>query len=88
MVIEGALESTVTNITQWNDYGESHYVGPLNSPHIDDGNSKWVNDMYVSAYLRPGNTRETLLMIMIGPMMVFYRWPNHILRRSSRATKL
>ena len=24
---------------------ESHYIGPLNSPHADDGNSKWVNDM-------------------------------------------
>ncbi|UNI15584.1 Glucan endo-1,3-alpha-glucosidase [Purpureocillium takamizusanense] len=32
-------------IVTWNDYGESHYVGPLNSPHYDDGNSKWVNDM-------------------------------------------
>ncbi|EXU97735.1 alpha-1,3-glucanase (glycoside hydrolase family 71) domain protein [Metarhizium robertsii] len=32
-------------IVTWNDYGESHYVGPLKSPHYDDGNSKWVNDM-------------------------------------------
>ena len=32
---------------QWNDYGESHYIGPLSSPHIDDGNSKWTNDMFV-----------------------------------------
>lgn len=29
----------------WNDYGESHYIGPLSSPHNDDGASKWVNDM-------------------------------------------
>lgn len=29
----------------WNDYGESHYIGPLSSPHYDDGNSKWTNDM-------------------------------------------
>ena len=27
-------------------YGESHYIGPLSSPHTDDGGSKWVNDMY------------------------------------------
>ena len=47
MLIGCALQSTIANTTQWNDYGESHYVGPLNSPHIDDGNSKWVNDMYV-----------------------------------------
>ncbi|QKX59373.1 uncharacterized protein TRUGW13939_06507 [Talaromyces rugulosus] len=32
-------------IVTWNDYGESHYIGPLNSPHTDDGASKWVNDM-------------------------------------------
>ena len=34
-------------IVTWNDYGESHYIGPLNSPHTDDGGSKWVNDMCV-----------------------------------------
>ncbi|TVY62742.1 Mutanase [Lachnellula suecica] len=32
-------------IITWNDYGESHYIGPLSSPHYDDGNSKWTNDM-------------------------------------------
>ncbi|KAJ5369677.1 CAZyme family GH71 [Penicillium cataractarum] len=32
-------------IVTWNDYGESHYIGPLQSPHTDDGASKWVNDM-------------------------------------------
>lgn len=32
-------------IITWNDYGESHYIGPLHSPHYDDGNSKWTNDM-------------------------------------------
>jgi hypothetical protein len=32
-------------ILSWNDYGESHYVGPLSSKHTDDGSSKWVNDM-------------------------------------------
>ncbi|KAJ5742636.1 CAZyme family GH71 [Penicillium nucicola] len=32
-------------IVTWNDYGESHYTGPLHSPHTDDGASKWVNDM-------------------------------------------
>jgi hypothetical protein len=32
-------------IITWNDYGESHYIGPLDSLHFDDGNSKWVNDM-------------------------------------------
>ncbi|KAF7366879.1 Carbohydrate-binding module family 24 protein [Mycena sanguinolenta] len=32
-------------IVTWNDYGESHYVGPLGSKHQDDGASKWANDM-------------------------------------------
>ncbi|KAJ5256682.1 hypothetical protein N7478_012786 [Penicillium angulare] len=32
-------------IVTWNDYGESHYIGPLKSPHTDDGASRWVNDM-------------------------------------------
>ncbi|OCK79723.1 glycoside hydrolase family 71 protein [Lepidopterella palustris CBS 459.81] len=32
-------------IITWNDYGESHYIGPLSSKHGDDGNSKWTNDM-------------------------------------------
>jgi hypothetical protein len=34
-------------IISWNDYGESHYIGPLSSPHNDDGASKWVMDMYM-----------------------------------------
>ncbi|KAL5358736.1 glycosyl hydrolase family 71-domain-containing protein [Aspergillus floccosus] len=32
-------------IVTWNDYGESHYIGRLDSPHTDDGASKWINDM-------------------------------------------
>ncbi|KAJ6151466.1 Alpha-1-3-glucanase/mutanase [Penicillium chermesinum] len=32
-------------VITWNDYGESHYIGPLSSPHTDDGASKWVMDM-------------------------------------------
>ncbi|KAF5352233.1 hypothetical protein D9757_009519 [Collybiopsis confluens] len=40
-----ALQPTFVEIVTWNDYGESHYIGPLSSPHTDDGGSKWVNDM-------------------------------------------
>jgi len=39
-------------IITWNDYGESHYIGPLNSPHLDDGNSKWVNDIPHDGFLQ------------------------------------
>jgi len=35
----------MVEIITWNDYGESHYIGPLSSKHNDDGNSKWTNDM-------------------------------------------
>lgn len=38
-------------ILTWNDYGESHYIGPLSSKHTDDGNSKWVNDMPHTGWL-------------------------------------
>lgn len=38
-------------IVTWNDYGESHYIGPLSSPHTDDGASKWVMDMPHNGWL-------------------------------------
>lgn len=40
-----ALQPRFVEIVTWNDYGESHYIGPLSSSHYDDGNSKWTNDM-------------------------------------------
>lgn len=39
------LQQQYIELITWNDYGESHYLGPLSSPHHDDGASKWVNDM-------------------------------------------
>lgn len=39
------LRPRFVEVITWNDYGESHYVGPLSSPHTDDGASKWVMDM-------------------------------------------
>ncbi|KAL1381782.1 glycosyl hydrolase family 71-domain-containing protein [Phyllosticta capitalensis] len=41
-----ALGSRFVEIITWNDYGESHYIGPLSSKHYDDGNSLWTNDMW------------------------------------------
>ncbi|KAF3906783.1 hypothetical protein AA313_de0207282 [Arthrobotrys entomopaga] len=32
-------------VVTWNDYGESHYIGPLSSSHTDDGSSKYTNDL-------------------------------------------
>ncbi|KAJ6458356.1 putative alpha-1,3-glucanase/mutanase [Mycena vitilis] len=45
------LGPTFIEIITWNDYGESHYVGPLSSEHEDDGGSKWANDMPHNAWL-------------------------------------
>lgn len=47
-----SLDPQFVEIQTWNDYGESHYVGPLSSPHIDDGNSKWTNDMPHDGFLQ------------------------------------
>ncbi|KAF4449010.1 murein transglycosylase [Fusarium austroafricanum] len=38
-------------ILTWNDYGESHYIGPLKNKHTDDGASKWSNDMPHNGWL-------------------------------------
>lgn len=35
----------------WNDYGESHYIGPYDTPHTDDGSSKWAAGMDHTAML-------------------------------------
>ncbi|KAF2787918.1 glycoside hydrolase family 71 protein, partial [Melanomma pulvis-pyrius CBS 109.77] len=45
------LSPRFLEIITWNDYGESHYIGPLSSKHTDDGNSKWVNDMPHNGWL-------------------------------------
>ncbi|KAJ7766027.1 glycoside hydrolase family 71 protein [Mycena metata] len=46
-----ALQPTFVEIVTWNDYGESHYIGPLSSQHTDDGSSKWANDMPHNGWL-------------------------------------
>ncbi|KAE8149360.1 alpha-1,3-glucanase/mutanase [Aspergillus avenaceus] len=45
------LSPRFVEIVTWNDYGESHYIGPLSSPHTDDGASKWVMDMPHTGWL-------------------------------------
>ncbi|KAL4783131.1 glycosyl hydrolase family 71-domain-containing protein [Aspergillus varians] len=45
------LSPRFIEILTWNDYGESHYIGPLSSPHTDDGASKWVMDMPHNGWL-------------------------------------
>ncbi|KAJ4856940.1 glycosyl hydrolase family 71 domain-containing protein [Trichoderma breve] len=45
------LKPRFVEIITWNDYGESHYVGRLDSPHGDDGNSKWTYGMPHNGWL-------------------------------------
>ncbi|KAJ5103273.1 alpha-1-3-glucanase/mutanase, partial [Penicillium argentinense] len=45
------LRPRFVEIITWNDYGESHYIGPLSSPHDDNGASKWVMDMPHTGWL-------------------------------------
>lgn len=45
------LQPAFLEIITWNDYGESHYIGRLDSPHGDDGNSKWVYGMPHNGWL-------------------------------------
>jgi len=35
----------------WNDFGESHYLGPYETPHTDDGSSKWASGFDHTAML-------------------------------------
>ncbi|KAI0154552.1 glycoside hydrolase family 71 protein [Xylariaceae sp. FL1272] len=46
-----ALQPEFLEIVTWNDYGESHYIGRLDSPHGDDGSSKWVYGFPHDAFL-------------------------------------
>ena len=38
-------------IVTWNDYGESHYIGPLDTPHSDDGSSRYTKGLDHTAHL-------------------------------------
>ncbi|KAI2726397.1 CAZyme family GH71 [Penicillium roqueforti] len=40
-----SLEPGLIEIISWNDYGESHYIGPYSANHSDDGSSQWAADM-------------------------------------------
>lgn len=38
-------------IVTWNDYGESHYIGPYDTPHTDDGSSRYTKGLDHTAHL-------------------------------------
>jgi hypothetical protein len=79
------LQPRFIEIVTWNDYGESHYIGPLSSSHYDDGNSKWVNDMthdgwlemakpYIAAY-KAGS--PSVAEHIAEDQLVYWYRPNH-----------
>ncbi|PYI36396.1 glycoside hydrolase [Aspergillus indologenus CBS 114.80] len=39
------LRPDLVEIISWNDYGESHYIGPYETNHSDDGSSEWAQGM-------------------------------------------
>jgi hypothetical protein len=80
-----SLQPRFLEIITWNDYGESHYIGPLSSTHYDDGNSKWVNDMphdgwlemakpFIAAY-KAGST--SVADHITDDQLVYWHRPNH-----------
>ncbi|KAL3478666.1 glycoside hydrolase [Aspergillus californicus] len=38
------MEPGLIEIISWNDYGESHYIGPYSEAHSDDGSAQWTKD--------------------------------------------
>lgn len=67
-------------IVTWNDFGESAYVGPLSSQHVDDGHSKWVNDMphggwleMAKPYIAAFKTGATTPQITEEKLVYWYR---------------
>lgn len=44
------LQPQLVEIITWNDFGESHYIGPLNAAEEYPGSSAWVDGMPHDAY--------------------------------------
>ncbi|KDQ10481.1 glycoside hydrolase family 71 protein [Botryobasidium botryosum FD-172 SS1] len=76
------MQPAFVEIVTWNDYGESHYVAPLESPHTDDGGSKWVKDMphvswlemakpYIAAY--KAGSKDASSYITQDELVYWYR---------------
>ncbi|KAL2797602.1 glycoside hydrolase [Aspergillus keveii] len=38
------MQPELIEIISWNDYGESHYIGPYSAAHSDDGSAQWTKD--------------------------------------------
>ncbi|WVO18102.1 hypothetical protein L204_105804 [Cryptococcus depauperatus] len=50
-ILELGSRLNFLEIITWNDYGESHHVGPYNTPHTDDSSSLWASGLDHAAML-------------------------------------
>ena len=87
------LQPELVQIISWNDYGESHYIGPIRSPGIPSGAGWYVSnnshdawrDMlpyYIAAY-KNGNTTSPSIP---QETLVYYYRPNPSSSGSSGGT--
>lgn len=64
----------------WNDYGESHYIGPYNTPHTDDSSSAWAAGLdhtamldFAVPYIKAFKAGETAPVIEEEMLVYWYR---------------
>lgn len=67
-------------IITWNDYGESHYIGPYNTPHTDDSSSAWAAGLdhtamldFAVPYIKAFKAGETAPVIDNEMLVYWYR---------------
>ncbi|KAL0240570.1 hypothetical protein I308_106367 [Cryptococcus tetragattii IND107] len=67
-------------IVTWNDYGESHYIGPYNTPHTDDSSSAWAAGLdhkamldFAVPYIKAFKAGETAPVIEEEMLVYWYR---------------
>ncbi|WVQ73398.1 hypothetical protein IAR50_002970 [Cryptococcus sp. DSM 104548] len=50
-VLQMGSRVNFVEIITWNDYGESHHIGPYDTPHTDDSSSLWASGLDHTAML-------------------------------------
>ncbi|KKK20680.1 hypothetical protein ARAM_000350, partial [Aspergillus rambellii] len=76
-----SMQPDLIEIITWNDYGESHYIGPYSTAHSDDGSSQWakgfphdgwriISKPYIAAYKSGAKTP-----VVESDQMVYWHRP-------------
>ncbi|KAL4871081.1 hypothetical protein BDV12DRAFT_206924 [Aspergillus spectabilis] len=74
------MQPELIEIISWNDYGESHYIGPYSEAHSDDGSAQWTKDFphdawrilakpYIAAY----KAGESIPYVESDQLVYWYR---------------